>query len=403
MRVLAVWLGLFSLLLAGCAHALPGKRIAGGAQSAYPVAVVLAGAQAAWDAAKNCGPAAGTTFTPASSLTGTGVSKGAPNIDVNTASANNFNAYDFIGWITWFYGNGSTTITNSKFLCNLAVTGSCTSGYQFIAQGKDSSETPRTGATLDIENSSIDGTNRWNAQQLIQPTGTSPSTLTIGFTCLINAPEDYIGTGATATLVLKNDFFAAQGKTAVAGANGDHTEMVHMYGTSATITDTMFNQTAFGPTVPGVTNVLLFLDASITATGSIAGTTVTFTTNPGTLVVGAGIYGTGVSANTAITGGISQWNGTSATATVNISQTVTTTTLTIGSSPRQTVTISRSIFIHDGTGLFDIQVGGILTIDHSVLKIGTAGHYINLTGAISCTDGGGNYDLVSGLLINPCS
>jgi hypothetical protein len=79
-------------------------------------------------------------------------------------------------------------------------------------------------------------------------------------------------------------------------------------------------------------NTATDLPAPATATGSITTTTVTFTTNPGTLGVGQAITGTGVTASTQITGGISQWNGTSASATVNNSQTVGSETLTISST-----------------------------------------------------------------------
>ena len=74
------------------------------------------------------------------------------------------------------------------------------------------------------------------------------------------------------------------------------------------------------------------LPAPVTATGSITTTTVTFTTNPGTLVVNQAITGSGVTALTQITGGISQWNGSSASATVNNSQTVVSETLTVSST-----------------------------------------------------------------------
>jgi hypothetical protein len=71
------------------------------------------------------------------------------------------------------------------------------------------------------------------------------------------------------------------------------------------------------------------LIAPSTATGSISTTTVTWTTNPGTLAVKQAITGTGVTAGTKITGGISQWNGAAASATVNNSQTVASETLTL--------------------------------------------------------------------------
>lgn len=80
--------------------------------------------------------------------------------------------------------------------------------------------------------------------------------------------------------------------------------------------------------------VVFDLPAPVTATGVIgpASTTVTFTTNPGTLSVRQAITGAGVTADTIITGGISQWNGTTASATVSNSQSVASETLTISSS-----------------------------------------------------------------------
>ncbi len=67
----------------------------------------------------------------------------------------------------------------------------------------------------------------------------------------------------------------------------------------------------------------------VSATGSITTTTVTFTGNPGTLTVGQSITGVGVTTGTTIAGGITQWNGSSAVATVNISQSVGSEALTL--------------------------------------------------------------------------
>jgi hypothetical protein len=99
-----------------------------------------------------------------------------------------------------------------------------------------------------------------------------------------------------------------------------------------------FNATLTSPntTIPGYTinaeKMYLQLGQG-TPTATFNGTTtVTFTgVNPGTLGVGNTITGSGIAAGTQITGGIVQWNGTSASATVNIAQTVTS-TATIGQS-----------------------------------------------------------------------
>jgi hypothetical protein len=66
------------------------------------------------------------------------------------------------------------------------------------------------------------------------------------------------------------------------------------------------------------------------ANGSISATTVTFTANPGVLAVNNTITGLGVTAGTVIMGGISQWNGTNASATVNHSQVIGPIALTVG-------------------------------------------------------------------------
>lgn len=369
------------------------------AASNYPQAVVNAGAQVAWDTRTTCGYGV-AALSPASGFSGTGLSKSAPNFEINTAATNTFNNIDLTGWLLWTYGGGTTNITNAKFLCNAGVSGSCNSGsVGFINQGYDSGQSPRLGAALAITNATIDGTGRANFQQLMQPAGSgvTVSALTLNGSCLTNAPQDYISTGIWATLSMTGDFLTAQGTQ---GSPGDHNEMVHFYGTSASFTNVRFDGSIGGVSVG--TNVLLFLDPSVTATGSITTTTVTFTTDPQTLFVGEAITG-GAAANTTITGGISQWNGTTATATVSISQTVTTRTLTMLDSPRQTVTVSHSVFNTNQAIFYVIQAGGTITIDHSVFKAGSTGHYV-YPGNPNCVDGGNNYDIDTAALIpNVCT
>lgn len=87
-----------------------------------------------------------------------------------------------------------------------------------------------------------------------------------------------------------------------------------------------------------VSNTTNDLPGPVTATGSITTTVVTFTTNPGTLAVGQAITGAGVTANTIIASGISQWNGTNASATVSVSQSVVSETLTVSSTIKFTYT-----------------------------------------------------------------
>lgn len=134
--------------------------------------------------------------------------------------------------------------------------------------------------------------------------------------------------------------------------------------TTMTVTDTAGNSyavtTKFTASTAG--SLWLFhmdnpldLPGPTTATGSITTTVVTFTTNPGTLVVGQVVTGAGVTANTLIASGISQWNGSSASATVNNSQSVVSETLTVSSA----ITATWNASGHVGMGA--VSVSGLAT------------------------------------------
>lgn len=119
-----------------------------------------------------------------------------------------------------------------------------------------------------------------------------------------------------------------------------------------------------------------------TATGGISGTLLTFTTNPGsTLVAGRSITGTGVTALTVIVAPVSPWNGSTAMATVNNSQSVPPgTTLTIGATP-----LKANISVPTGKGGIDLSSSN------------------NVSNAISYGSQGGTVTSTKDLILSCCS
>lgn len=217
----------------------------------YPLSVVRAGAYVAWNTRKTAGIPAGTTLSPASGISGTGISKGSPNIDVN-GGTNSFTAVDFGNWNTFVYGGAVLNLTNCSFSAGAANAGT---GFGFLYQGVDSGITPGGVSTVTLSHCNMDGTGyRQGSNQIMNMVGAS--FLTVTDSRFIRAPQDYFKCDNFGSLTWTRNYTTSSGCYTSAG---DHTEMLQPFGVSVTLTDSFFDGASLVSPNFGIT-ALVYLD-----------------------------------------------------------------------------------------------------------------------------------------------
>jgi hypothetical protein len=187
-----------------------------------------------------------------------------------------------------------------------------------------------------------------------------------------------VGSGGTSSTTLTPNAVLTGGSTstgAVATVRPGATNNVLLSTVGATVTAGAFViGTQYSVLALGTTDFTLIGATSTLLTGSIATTTLTVTAGSG-IVIGQIISGTGVTANTTITGFITGTGGTG-TYTVSVSQTVASTTIT-ALNPIFTAT---GVGTGTGTATTNTWTSAVKTITSGTAIASTSGTSIDFTG-----------------------
>lgn len=204
------------------------------------------GAMDAWATQYTTGPSCPGGFTPAASVTGTGITKSAP--DFTFAATISKDCVDFSSWNVEFVTDGAVmTITNAKFQCR-----GCKTGHM-IEVGLDSGGGGASSPTVNISHCSVDMSNfrepTPEANAALQTENASVTTFS--YCSMVRPPVDQLIATGTTTLILDHDYLTAF-CTDVSDIS-DHCEAIHPHGSSVILRYVLIDARALGPIVAGIT------------------------------------------------------------------------------------------------------------------------------------------------------